>query len=191
MTANTPQPNKTPTRLRNFLIALAAIALSIAIFIGLRTETTATELTELAQESTPLEIALSNGQPTFMEFYANWCTSCMAMAPEIKDLEQQYKGKINFVMLNVDNTKWLPELMKYRVDGIPHFVFLNPKGEDIGQTIGEVPRNILAANLEALIAGNPLPYAKANGQKSAFEKQVLPTKNSSSDPRNHSSQVVN
>ncbi|MCT7951449.1 thioredoxin family protein [Ancylothrix sp. C2] len=191
MTAKTPQPNNTPARVRNFLIALAAIILTVAIFIGLRTETTATELTELAEESTPLELALTNGQPTFMEFYANWCTSCMAMAPEIKELEQQYQGKINFVMLNVDNTKWLPELMKYRVDGIPHFVFLNNKAEDIGESIGEVPRNILEANLEALIAGNPLPYAKAKGQKSAFEAPVAPTKNSSSDPRTHSSQVVN
>ncbi len=191
MTTNTPQPNNNAKRVRNFLIALAAIILSVAIFIGLRTETTATELTELAEESTPLELALTNGQPTFMEFYANWCTSCMAMAPEIKELEQQYQGKINFVMLNVDNTKWLPELMKYRVDGIPHFVFLNNKGEDIGESIGEVPRNILEANLEALLGGNPLPYAKANGQKSAFEAPVSPTKNSSSDPRTHSSQVVN
>lgn len=179
------------TRIRNFLIVLAAVALSVAIFLGLRTETTTTDLTQMAEESTPLEVALSNGQPTLMEFYANWCTSCMAMAPEIKQLEGQYQGKINFVMLNVDNTKWLPELMKYRVDGIPHFVFLGKNGEAIAESIGEVPRTVLDANLQALVAGNPLPYAKATGQTSAFEVPVGPVKNSASDPRNHGSQVVN
>jgi thiol-disulfide isomerase/thioredoxin len=178
-------------RIRNFLIALVAISLSVAIFLGLRTETTATNLTELAEGSTPLEVALNNEQPTLMEFYANWCTSCMAMAPAIKELEEQYAGKVNFVMLNVDNSKWLPEILKYRVDAIPHFVFMNPTGEPVGSAIGELPHGILEANLEALIAENPLPYTQASGQVSAFEAPVEPAKNSTTDPRAHSSQVVN
>lgn len=179
------------TRLRNLLIVLVAVALTVAIFLGLRTETNSADLTELAEESTPLEVALSNGQPTLMEFYANWCTSCMAMAPEIQELEEQYKGKVNFVMLNVDNSKWLPEILKYRVDGIPHFVFLGQDGAAIAEAIGEVPRTIMEANLEALVAGLPLPYATASGQMSAFDAPVAPAKGNSADPRSHSSQVVN
>lgn len=185
--SNSGFENGFATRLRNFSIVLVAIALSVAIFLGLRAETTSPNLTELAEASTPLEVALSNGQPTLMEFYANWCTSCMAMAPEIKQLEEQYAGKVNFAMLNVDNSKWLPELLKYRVDGIPHFVFLDKKGEAIAQSIGEIPRTVLEANLEALVAGLPLPYAQATGQTSAFQSPVAPTKNSAADPRSHSS----
>ena len=174
-------------RIRNFLIALVAITLSVAIFLGLRTETTATNLTELAEGSTPLEVALSNEQPTLMEFYANWCTSCMVMAPEIKELETQYAGKVNFVMLNVDNSKWLPEILRYRVDAIPHFVFMSPTGEPVGSAIGELPRSVLEANIEALVAENPLPYVQASGQVSTFESPIAPAKNRSTDPRAHSS----
>lgn len=198
MSEKTPESSKlneldttVAKRIRNFLIALVAISLSVAIFLGLRTETTATNLTELAEGSTPLEVALSNEQPTLMEFYANWCTSCMAMAPTIKELEEQYAGKVNFVMLNVDNSKWLPEILKYRVDAIPHFVFMSPIGEPVGSAIGELPHGILEANLEALVAENPLPYTQASGQVSAFESPVEPAKNSTTDPRAHSSQVVN
>lgn len=179
------------TRLRNLVIVLVAVALTVAIFLGLRAETNSADLTELAEESTPLEVALSNGQPTLMEFYANWCTSCMAMAPEIQQLEEQYRGKVNFVMLNVDNSKWLPEILKYRVDGIPHFVFLGQDGAAIAEAIGEVPRTIMEANLEALAAGLSLPYATASGQMSAFDAPVAPAKGNSADPRSHSSQVVN
>ncbi len=181
--------NQGISRLRNFAIALVAILLSTALFLGLKTETAPGLLTAMAEESVPLETALTNGKPTLMEFYANWCTSCQAMAPEIQTLKQSYDDRVNFVMLNVDNSKWLPEILKYQVDGIPHFVFLNPTGDAIGQAIGEQPTPILEANLVALTSNAPLPYAEATGQTSAFSAPVTPDKASKTDPRSHSSQV--
>ncbi|MEC4880535.1 MAG: thioredoxin family protein [Scytonema sp. PMC 1070.18] len=177
-------------RLRNFLIAIVAIVLSVALLVGLRTETTSASLSQLDAQSTPLEVALTNGKPSLMEFYADWCTVCQKMAPDIAELEQQYTDKVNFVMLNVDNTKWLPEMLKYRVDGIPHFVYLNPDGEPIAQAIGDQPRTVLASNIEALVAGSSLPYAQATGKVSLFKAPVAPTTNQD-DPRSHGSQVVN
>lgn len=176
-------------RVRNFLIAIVAITLSIALFLGFKTETPVNALTTLAEESTPLEVAMGNDRPTLIEFYANWCTSCQAMAKDMGELKQQYADQLNFVMLNVDNNKWLPELERYRVDGIPHFVFLDPKGKTISQTLGEVPRPVMQAKLEALIAGLPIPYSQAAGQVSAVEASVNPVKASQDDPRRHGSQV--
>lgn len=176
-------------RVRNLLIVLVAIALSVALFFGLQSQNSSVSLTALDEDSIPLEVALSNGKPTMVEFYANWCTVCQKMAPDMAELEQQYADKVNFVMLNVDNTKWLPELLKYRVDGIPHFVFLNQTGEALAQAIGEQPRTIMATNLEALVNGSPLPYAQASGQVSKFAAPATPS-SSASDPRLHSSQVV-
>lgn len=175
-------------RVRNLLVVLVAIALSVALFFGLQTQNNSVSLTALGEESTPLEVALSNNKPTLMEFYANWCTVCQKMAPDIADLEQQYADKVNFVMLNVDNTKWLPELLKYRVDGIPHFVFLNTAGEALAQSIGEQPRTIMAANLDALVNSSPLPYAQGSGQVSKFAAPTAPS-SSGDDPRLHGSQV--
>lgn len=175
-------------RFRNFVIAVVAIVLSTAIFLGLKTETAPGLLNAMAEASVPYEQALTNGKPTFMEFYANWCTSCQAMAPDLEELKQQYGDRVNFVMLNVDNSKWLPEILAYRVDGIPHFVFLDAQGEAIAQAIGEQPRPILDANLVALAAGSPLPYAQTTGQTSAFSAPVRPDA-SQTDPRSHGSQV--
>jgi thiol-disulfide isomerase/thioredoxin len=202
MTANSPDPVSTPAekpettlgkRLRNFLIALVAIALGVALFFGLQTQTGATALDTQAENSTPLEVALTNGKPTLMEFYANWCTSCQAMAKDLGELKQQYANSVNFVMLNVDNTKWLPEILNYRVDGIPHFVFLGQDGKAIAQTIGEQPHSVMQANLDALVATLPLPYIQASGQVSNFDAPVsVPTtKASQDDPRSHGAQVQN
>ncbi|CAD5973223.1 Thiol:disulfide interchange protein TxlA [Planktothrix tepida] len=183
------QPSDLAKRIRNFLIAMAAIILAVAVFLGVRMDATSTSLPQLAEESVPMDVALRNGKPTLIEFYANWCTSCQAMAPELHEIKQQYAEQLNFVMLNVDNSKWLPELLKYRVDGIPHFVYLNQNADTIAQTIGEIPRNILEANLDALIAENPLPYTQSIGQVSAFNSPLTPDKPSTVDPRSHGAQV--
>ncbi|MBF2066417.1 MAG: thioredoxin family protein [Calothrix sp. C42_A2020_038] len=178
------------TRVRNFLIAIVAIVLSVALVLGLRTETTSATLTQLSEQSTPLDVALTNGKPSLVEFYANWCTVCQKMAPDIAALKKEYAGKLNFVMLNVDNTKWLPEMLRYRVDGIPHFVFLNQNGEAVAQAIGDQPRTIMTDNLSALATNSPLPYAQASGVVSKFSAPVAPA-GSNEDPRSHGSQVVN
>jgi thiol-disulfide isomerase/thioredoxin len=177
-------------RLRNLVIVLVAVILSTAVFLGLQTQTGSTSLAAMAESAIPLEEALSNDRPTLMEFYADWCTSCQTMAGDMAELRDEYGDRINFVMLNVDNSKWLPEMLHYRVEGIPHFVFLGADGEAIASSIGEQPRTIMASNLNALIAGETLPYTQASrGQTSNLKISPTP-KASNSDPRSHSSQVV-
>ncbi len=175
--------------LRNLVIAITAISLSVALFLGLQTEVSSSSLETQVKASTPLEVALSNGKPSLTEFYADWCTSCQAMAGDLAEIKQKYGQDVNFVMLNVDNTKWLPEILRYRVDGIPHFVFMDRSGEAIAETIGEQPRPILEADLDALIANNPLPYTYSNGQVSQFKAPVSATNSNGEDPRSHGAQV--
>ncbi|MEO0395803.1 MAG: thioredoxin family protein [Cyanobacteria bacterium P01_A01_bin.137] len=189
MSVNSPESGNLAQRLRNFVVVVVAAVLSVAVVLGLQTRTPAVSLSEMAEVSVPLERAMTNGKPTLMEFYANWCTSCQAMAGDLQQLKTEYQQDVNFVMLNVDNTKWLPEMLHYRVDGIPHFAFLDQTGNDAGAAIGEIPRAVLAENLTALVAGEKLPYAQAAGQTSEVETP-LETTGSSDDPRSHGAQVV-
>jgi thiol-disulfide isomerase/thioredoxin len=184
-----PTTTSVAIRIRNLVVVFVAIVLSVTIFLGLRTGTSTASLAAMAETATPLNVALSNHKPTLMEFYADWCTACQAMAQDMSDLRQEYGDRVNFVMLNVDNSKWLPEMLAYRVDGIPHFVFLNTEGETIASTIGEQPRTIMASNLEALIAGQALPYVRSQGRTSELDSAAIPQPRPD-DPRSHGSQVL-
>ncbi len=194
--SNPPIPTPVPVapRLRNSVIALAAIVLSVLLVIGVRGQG-APSLATLVGKSMPLEVALSNGKPTLIEFYADWCSSCQAMVPTVTTIEKTYRDRLNFVMLNVDNDKWLPEVLSYRVDGIPHFAYVDGTGTAVASTIGEQPAAILSGNLDALIATEPLPYLQSGrpgqagaGRTSDYSAPVVPT-SSGSDPRSHGSQV--
>ena len=145
-------------KIRNLLIAIVVVILTTALVFGARLQTAVPTLQNLAAEAVPFDTALANGKPTFLEFYADWCTSCQTMAPDMEKLRTSYSDRLNFVMLNVDNDKWLPELLTYRVDGIPHFVYLDASGKTVAEAIGEQPLEILTANIEALINSTPLPF---------------------------------
>lgn len=173
-------------------IALVAVSLTLAVYLGLQTQTSNVSLDSQSEQSIPLEVALQNGKPTLAEFYADWCTSCQAMAADLAAIKAEYKDSVNFVMLNIDNSKWLPEMLRYRVDGIPHFIYLNQAGKDVAEAIGEQPRSVIEANLQALIAQQPLPYVTARGQFSDFAptaKYQSPTNKAPTDPRSHGAQV--
>jgi thiol-disulfide isomerase/thioredoxin len=44
---------------------------------------------------------------------------CRELLPATYETQQEFRGQVNFVALNVDNTKWAPELLEYKVKGIP------------------------------------------------------------------------
>ena len=71
------------------------------------------------------DIAFTNGKPTYLEFYAEWCEICKEMAPEVTELKNDFENQINFVFLNVDNPKWDKFVKQFKVNGIPQINFID------------------------------------------------------------------
>jgi thiol-disulfide isomerase/thioredoxin len=180
------QVNFSVERMRNLAIALVAIVLVVALSLGLRESNRDESLEAQARVSQPIDIALSNGKPTLVEFYADWCGVCQSMSQDLAAIKAEFGEKVNFSMLNVDNTKWLPEVTKYRVDGIPHFVFFDRQGTEIAQAVGDQPRTVLVAKLTDLIEGKISTSAQSSAPKGEVSQFKSKATNSSNDtPRAH------
>ncbi|CAH1413264.1 unnamed protein product [Lactuca virosa] len=171
-----------PNKSLNRRVAIASVLGAVGLFASGRLDF-GVSLKDLSAASLPYEEALSNGKPTVVEFYADWCEVCRELAPDVYKVEQQYKDRVNFVMLNVDNTKWEQELDEFGVEGIPHFAFLDKNGNEEGNVVGKLPKKYFMENIDALATGKPsIPHARVVGQFSSAEARKV---HQVSDPRSH------
>uniref|UniRef100_A0A7N0UM18 Thioredoxin-like protein HCF164, chloroplastic n=1 Tax=Kalanchoe fedtschenkoi TaxID=63787 RepID=A0A7N0UM18_KALFE len=171
-----------PTKDLNRRIALVSALGAFGLFLSGRLDF-GVSLKDLSAAALPYEEALSNGKPTVVEFYADWCEVCRELAPDVYKVEQQFKNKVNFVMLNVDNTRWEQELDEFGVEGIPHFAFLDKEGNEEGNVVGRLPMKYFLENVEALARGEPsIPHARVVGQYTSAEARKV---HQVVDPRSH------
>lgn len=171
-----------PNKSLNRRIAIVSVLGAVGLFLSGRLDL-GVSLKDLSASALPYEEALSNGKPTVVEFYADWCEVCRELAPDVYKVEQQYKDRVNFVMLNVDNTKWEQELDEFGVEGIPHFAFLDGAGNEEGNVVGKLPQKYFRENVDALATGKAtIPHARVVGQFSSAEARKV---HQVADPRSH------
>ena len=180
MSASPPPASLGPFQ-KGLLLAVA-FALALALLVlrgGLQSES---PLEQLARRSLDPDVALTNGQPTLIEFYADWCQACREMAPAMLSLEQSTRDRLDVVLVNVDNPRWLDLVDRYEVNGIPQLNLFTADGQPRGHAIGVRTPQELKALGDALINDNPVPALQ--GIRSASTLQDL-ARTDRTGPRSH------
>ena len=146
---------------QKYFLVFLSILLVVSLFFFRNGFKANVMLDDLAKNSLLPEQALSNGRPTVFEFYADWCEACKEMAPDMIEVKKQTSNKVDVVLLNVDNSRWVDLIDKYDVNGIPQLTFFDDKGEFKGFSLGVRKYSELNQIFLALINNLELPSLSA------------------------------
>ena len=94
------------------------------------------------------EEVLKADKPVIIDFYADWCGPCKAMAPVVEELAKEYEGKAKVGKINTDENQDIA--IEYSVMSIPTFIVFKD-GKAVKKMIGmQDKRTLIAAIEEAL-----------------------------------------
>jgi thioredoxin 1 len=111
-------------------------------------ETPVSELITHVSDDAFEQDVLKSDTPVLLDFWAEWCGPCKAIAPILEDLAKQYEGKLRIAKINIDHNQKTPR--NYNVRGIPTLmVFKNGKVE--ATQIGAVSKGILVQMIDKAI----------------------------------------
>ena len=162
------------------ILLIALVIISFLLFRNIFFQSTYL-LKSFGELSVDPEIALTNGKPTFLEFYAEWCEVCKEMAPKVSAIKEAYEKDFNFVFLNVDNQKWEKYIRKYDVNGIPQVNLLDGKGNLKSTFIGKQDEFLMIESISNLERELQSQGQNSNPEFSAIKKN----RNYEVNPRSH------
>ena len=93
---------------------------------------------------------LESDKPVMVDFWASWCGPCLALAPIIDEIAENYGDKIKVCKLNVDENQ--KTAMQYGIKGIPTIIFFK-NGQVVEQSVGLVPKDYLEDLIKKVIEG--------------------------------------
>jgi thioredoxin 1 len=94
-----------------------------------------------------VEVLQSQG-PVLVDYWAEWCGPCKAIAPTLEEVAKEYTGKLKVTKVNVDENQEIPR--KYGIRGIPTLMLFK-NGNIEATKVGALSKSQLTAFLDSNI----------------------------------------
>ena len=91
---------------------------------------------------------LKSGVPVLVDYWAEWCGPCKAIAPILDEVAKEYDGKLKIAKLNVDDNVEVPK--KYNIRGIPTLMLFK-NGNMEAMKVGALSKSQLTAFIDSHI----------------------------------------
>jgi thioredoxin 1 len=86
--------------------------------------------------------------PVVVDFTAEWCPPCHAIAPHLEQISDELAGKVKIAKLDVDADPGIST--RYGVRNMPTLIVFK-NGEPVAMTVGAQPKNRLADWIKSAI----------------------------------------
>jgi len=100
-------------------------------------------MTAVTEASFEQEV-LQSDKPVIVDFWAEWCGPCHAIAPVLDRIAEEREGAVKVVKVNIDEEQGLA--MRYGIASIPTVVLFRD-GEPAAAAIGAQPKQALEKSL--------------------------------------------
>ena len=99
--------------------------------------------TAVTEQSFEQEV-LQSDKPVIVDFWAEWCGPCHAVAPVLDKIVAERDGDLKLVKVNIDENQELA--MRYGIQSIPNMVLFEA-GQPKASAVGAMPKGMLERSL--------------------------------------------
>lgn len=93
---------------------------------------------------------LESSVPVLVDFWADWCGPCVALAPTLEEVASERQGKIKVCKVNVEEEPQLAA--QFNIRNIPFLAFIK-NGQKVGDLVGNQPKQAILKAVDSVANG--------------------------------------